>query len=267
MKSYPPIQFVLFRFLLGIYSLYFFLSLLNYTPILLASDGLYPLSTASPFPNILIYYSRPPGPKLILFFFGLSAVLFAFGIFRRFNALILWYGWACLQNRLPFLSIPSEGYIGWLFLACTIIPKGEPIFKNKRSPQWKMPKEIFYGAWIVVAVSYSASGINKLFSPSWTEGQALEITYSSAIALQNFFTNWMKGNPKLMMVGTYLTLGLETLFAPLSLLSKLRPLMWGGMLGVHVLALLTLAIPEVSLGMILTHLFIMDVRWFKTSEV
>ncbi|MCB0339405.1 MAG: hypothetical protein KDD53_07365, partial [Bdellovibrionales bacterium] len=173
MNSYSSYQFAFFRIILGLYLVAILVYLLPYAPDLLSSS-----SVVSPGPNLsIIYYNFPnlltwfdSRGHLELYFYLMivCAFFFAMGLFRRTLAVVLWYLWACIFNRNPLMNNPAISSVGWLLLASAIVPSGEGLsFFKKKDPNWRMPKPLYICAWLVMATSYSFSGITKLSSETW----------------------------------------------------------------------------------------------------
>lgn len=223
--------------------------------------GLFRDLEATPFPNPLMA-ENPIWPPLFLAVLAVLGLGYAAGLQRKAVALLLWYGWACLINRLPFITIPSEGYVGWLLLASLLVPFGEGLALDRRDPGWQLPAGVFAGAWIVQALSYSASGVGKLWSPSWIDGSALGIVLESALVRPTGLATLLASLPPLaLQVATWTFLALEVLVAPLCLTSWGRQLAWSAMVLVHLVMLALVDITSVSLGMLIFHAFTFDARW------
>ena len=62
-------------------------------------------------------------------------------------------------------------------------------------------------------------------------------------------------------------LGAELLAAPLSIRWRGRRVAWTAMVLVHLGILLTVRIPELSLGMLSFHLLTMDARWWARTRL
>jgi hypothetical protein len=67
----------------------------------------------------------------------------------------------------------------------------------------------------------------------------------------------------LLQVSTWGALGLELLFAPLALLARARPWIWATMLALHLGLIVIIDFTDLSLGMVMLHLFTFDPRWFR----
>jgi hypothetical protein len=71
--------------------------------------------------------------------------------------------------------------------------------------------------------------------------------------------------PGLSAALSLFVLGAELLSAPLSIRWRGRMVAWTAMVLVHLGILLTVRIPELSLGMLSFHLLTMDARWWATQ--
>ena len=111
---------------------------------------------------------------------------------------------------------------------------------NKKNHYWMMPKELFYGAWLVFSLSYSYSGIDKLSTLSWQHGDTLGFLYKSALVKNGPILDIILLFPDAVLKWiTWLFLGLEVFFAPLCIAQCTRVYAWGLMTLMHVIILLT----------------------------
>ncbi len=70
----------------------------------------------------------------------------------------------------------------------------------------------------------------------------------------------------LLRIGTWGALGLELGFAPLALLRKARPLIWVAMVALHCSLVLLVNFADVTMGMLLLHLFTFDPQWIRPKR-
>lgn len=87
-----------------------------------------------------------------------------------------------------------------------------------------MPPLMFAAAWVLMSLGYSYSGYTKLVSPSGT-------------------------------------LALELAYAPLALVRRARPWIWLAMVGLLGGRMVLIESAELSMGMLLLHLFTFDPQW------
>ena len=100
----------------------------------------------------------------------------------------------------------------------------------KPDPRWALPGGIFVGAWIVQALSYSASGVGKLWSPSWIDGSALSLILEGPLVRPTGLADLLAALPPIVLQAlTWTFLALEVMVAPLSLTAWGRPCAWGAM--------------------------------------
>jgi len=207
-------------------------------------------------PNILFYYDSPN------FVFGYVLSLLVASIFLiidfkcRLASLYLWYGLFCLFNRNPFISNPGLPFIGWILLSFVLIPE-------KRRNQFKLPKEIYYGFWLITALSYTISGIHKLQCPSWIDGTALEHVLSGVLARDNSLVKFLLMSDIGLKVNTWISLFGETTFLFFGLFENLRPFYWLLILGLHIGVILTVNFTDLTLGMLIAHLYLFDLDWIR----
>jgi hypothetical protein len=268
---YPARQFAVFRILFGALLAVHCASLIPYAGELFGDEGYFATAESAGlrvrllFPSILSIDGSTASVRGLLAAQVVLSAAFAAGIWRRPAAILLWYGLTCLVNRNPGIQNPAHAFLGWLCLASALVPSGEPwrlLGRGEESTAWAMPRRLFQGAWIVMALAYTASGAGKLKSPEWLDGTA--ITY--VLGMPYVRGEWLREAAAvvplpLVRLATWGVLGTELLFAPLSLHRLGRPLVWSAGVALHLALLPILRFPELTAGMLLVHLFTFDVRW------
>lgn len=196
------------------------------------------------FPNILALCDKPWFVTGLLLFATAASVAFLLGWRDRAAAVAIWYVLACLFGRNPLILNPAMPYLGWLLLAhAADLPR----------------RDFLRVAWIVMAASYAYSGWTKLAGPSWVDGSAIEMILRNPLARPGFARDLLTSMPAGMLrVLTWSVLALELSFAPLALSSRMRPWIWAAMLGLHVGLILTIQFAELSIGMVLLHLYTLE---------
>jgi predicted DCC family thiol-disulfide oxidoreductase YuxK len=113
-----------------------------------------------------------------------------------------------------------------------------------------------------MALGYSYSGITKLGSRSWADGTAIYYVLENPLARPGIVRDLLVSLPDpLLRAATWGALGLELLFVPLALFRRLRPLLWSALLAMHLVLLVLIDCTDLSLGMIVLHLFTFDPAW------
>jgi predicted DCC family thiol-disulfide oxidoreductase YuxK len=182
-------------------------------------------------------------------------------------AVLLWYGWACLFNRNIFIGNPGLPMVGWLLLACALIPPGEPLSFEQKNPEWKMPSALFWGAWALMAVGYTVSGIHKLGSPSWVNGTAILRLLENPLARDVPWREWILEGPSVFpRLMAYSSLVMEVFFLPLAIFRFTRPWIWLGMVSMHLGILTMVNFADLTTGVLMLHLFTFDPRWIPARS-
>ncbi len=266
MKTMSAWQFTLFRIVFGSYLAAHFLHLAPWAGELFGKDGVMPDPALNPahglFPNPL---DLPlSGGVLTAITVGLAVVslLFAAGQWRRTAAVVLWFGWTALFHRNNLIANPSLPYVGLLLVLTLLVPTGEPWSRGPRNTDWAMPKWVFRSAWILMAAGYTFSGITKLPSESWTDGSAMRFLLENPLARPGWIRDLMLALPDgVLRLMTWGTLAAELLFLPLALWSRSRPWIWLTLVGMHLGILAVVDFADLSLGMLMLHLFTFDPAW------
>ena len=120
----------------------------------------------------------------------------------------------------------------------------------------------------MLALSYSYSGYSKLLSPSWVSGDAVGYVLENPLARDYFlrdFLLWLP--PILVMLVTWGILYVELLFAPIVLFRRARPWMWSAMLVVQFGFAFLLNFADLTIAMLLFHLFTFDPAWIRDRKL
>lgn len=255
-------QFRIFRVLFGTYLAIHFAMLVPYANELFGSSGLLADPTLNPahglFPNPLDLPLPATLVTALPAILALASVLFLLEIARPAMAVILWFGWTALFHRNNLIANPSIPYIGLLLVLCAITPTGR---------SWCMPVWVPRCAWILLASGYTFSGLTKLGSASWLDGSAIGRLLDNPLARPGFCRDLLLTMPEwLSPTLTWGTLGLEILFAPLALSRRLRPWVWLAACGMHLGIIAVVDFADLSLGMLMIHLFVFDRRWIGSRS-
>ncbi|HKQ64911.1 MAG TPA: DCC1-like thiol-disulfide oxidoreductase family protein [Methylomirabilota bacterium] len=266
-------QYSVVRAIFGAYLCVHLLHLVPWGAEIFSREGLLPDSSLSPltrlFPNVLALWDTPVGVTALLLAGAALSVLFAIGWWDRAAAFGLWYIWACLFGRNPLISNPGLPFVGWLLLAHACVPSapyGSVAAAGRVDPGggWRMPPAIFGAAWIVMALGYSYSGYTKLVSPSWVDGTAVRYVLENPLARPTPLRDALLALPDwALRLQTWGALSLELLVAPLALIRRFRPWLWLALTGMHFGLMALIDFADLSLGMLMLHLFTLDPAWIS----
>ncbi len=269
-KHYSSCHYSAFRIIFGTYLFVHFIALIPTSPDIWSDQGLLADPSANftygIFPNLLDHFDRPFEIQMFIVLNATLSLGVVFGYWRRTCCLLLWYGWACLFHRNNLISNPAIPFVGWLLIANTLIPTGEPLSfsKPKQAHQtWKMPSSLFYGAWVIVALSYALSGIDKCQSPSWLDGSAIAHLLQNPLARDWALREWLIACPPWSLSWlTWSVLALELAFGLLCIWRRTRPWAWFLIMAMHLGILSVVNFTDLSFGVMMIHFFTFDPRWF-----
>jgi predicted DCC family thiol-disulfide oxidoreductase YuxK len=266
-------QYSLYRAVLAVYLLAHFLPFLPWGRKALWNEEVRPPEAASSllyvYPNVPIPSASLPTIAVLLTAGAVLSVFVGMGLYDRAAALGLWYIETCLVARDALLANPNIPFVGWLLLAHVFLPPapyGSWAARGRVDPGggWRMPPATFAAAWIVLAISYTYSGYTKLVSPFWRDGTALARLLDNPVAHPSWLRETLLGLPSwLLHLGTWTMLAFELAFAPLALLPRLRPWLWGITLSMQLALLVLIDFADLSLGMVMFHLFACDPGWIR----
>ena len=188
---------------------------------------------------------------IVQFLFILKAVLFILLLYKPYRKMalvshILILSYLFFINR--FFYTPEMAYLHFLFFCLLFCPKEEGEF---------MPSYVFKPFEIVVYLSYTFSGYFKMNSLFWMDGWFLTrfLTNNQVVLPYLDGYDWTSS---IFYYLSFFVLSLE-LFAVMALFSPmLKVIFWTGLTLMHVTIFVITDLTEVSFGMIVTHLFLLD---------
>lgn len=266
-------QYSLYRVVFGAYLFVHFAMLLPFGTELFSDRGVLADGHVSPFltlfPNLFLISDSPGFVTAVLVAGTILALFFAAGSHDRSAAFCLWIVWASLFGRNPLISNPGLPYVGLLLLIHVGLPSapyGSLAMRGRADPGggWYMPRAFQRVAWILMSVGYSYSGFTKLVSPSWRDGSALRLVLENPLARPGGLRHLLLELPDFVLRPmTWGALTFELGFVVFALLRPLRPLAWAAMLFMHLGLMLLIDFADLSLGMVMLHLFTFDPAWIR----
>lgn len=270
-------QYSVFRVLFAAYLFVHFAYLAFWAADIFSDQGMVADASLSPliyaFPNILAVFDSPAFVTAFAAAAALAAIPFGLGKWDKAAAIFMWFALACFVGRNPLITNPATPYAGWMLLAHVFItsaPYGSLSARGRPDPRggWSMASGIFLAAWIVLALTYSYSGYTKLLSPSWVAGENIRFVLDNPLARDWFLRDLFLAAPDALLKGlTWFILAIELLFAPLCLIRALRPWLWAGMLFVQFGFAFLLNFPDLTIAMLLFHMFTFNPAWLKAKSL
>lgn len=239
---------------IGGYLFVHFLTLLPFATELFSNQGMLPDAALSPlsraFPNILAVWDTPFALRVLLTTALVASAMLALGVEKRVAALFLAYVWACLLGRNPLIRNPSIPFLGLMLITIALEPDSDDDAARDLRKRLR-------GAFLaVLALGYSYSALTKLPSASWISGHAFIALLDNPLARDTALRGWLlAGAPALSVVASYAVLALELGYAPLSLFPRMRLPLSLLMVAMHIGLVILVDFADLSLGMLLAHLF------------
>jgi hypothetical protein len=230
-NAYPRRQFVLARACLGALLCYQLLTLLPYAKHLVEPEIAFALLAVG----------------------GAAAGLFAAGYARKPAAVVAWLAIVGVMFRNPGLYDFDWDYLPWLLLAT--------VFVDDDERDVRVPRLLYVGAWAVLAVSYTFSGISKFLQPEWRHGEVVRMVLGLTLSRVDLPADPPVLLLALMRVATWFTLFAETAFLPLALFRRTRPWALLFMTFVQIGIGSFVRVTELNLALLVFHLFVLEAGW------
>ena len=279
-KSISPYQFAVFRIGFGVYLCIHFVHLLPYGNELFGHTGIIDDPSLNPlhgiFPNPLVKFGTSTFVTLYLGVAIFLSLLLALGIFRRTTCLLLWFIWASLFNRNNLISNPGIPYVGLILILSALLPPGDRLSiklqarqkSTNNDPPWVYPAFVYWTAWGLLAVGYTFSGLVKLESPSWINGEAIRLLLDNPLARPGAVRDVSLNLPIIVLKAmTWGALVLEIAFLPLSCHRITRFYVWLLVIGMHVGIVSLVDFADLTFGMLMIHWFTLDPNWFPRPRM
>lgn len=273
-NNIDPFQFSLFRIAIGVYLFFHFIFLYPFSAEMFGAEGMIDSPDLNPtnvlFPvNLLNWFDNELFLKGFMGVLIVLSLILIVGFKRRWTAAILLYAWIALFNRNNLTLTPGIAFIGWFLLVMVFIDEGEPFsLTKKEQPNWEMPQVVYAGAWLLMSLSYTLSGIDKLFSPSWVDGSAINKLLYSPLARDSYLVDILSNQSSYILMGvTYIVLLAELLFFPFALFSKIKPVVWTLMVLIHIGIIILMNISDIAICMLIVHVFTFNSAWLKNIRL
>ncbi|MFY9345262.1 MAG: hypothetical protein WAT39_22420 [Planctomycetota bacterium] len=115
-----------------------------------------------------------------------------------------------------------------------------------------------------MSAGYSFSGWTKLVSPSWCDGSALARVLENPLARPGGLRLVLLDLPPVVLQAmTWGVLALELGFVLFAASRRLRPFAWLAMLLMHGGLVMLIDFADLSVGMVMLHLFTFDPAWLR----
>jgi hypothetical protein len=106
----------------------------------------------------------------------------------------------------------------------------------------------------------------KLLSPSWIDGTAFFHILNNPLARPGIIRDAPLHVPRVwLQIATWTSLAAELIFLPMSLGLTTRKVAWLAMSGLQIAILCVVNFADLTLAMLLAHLFTFDPRWLPLS--
>lgn len=245
----------------GIYLFHHFFVLYPSAIELFSSKGMIPDSTDLPsyglVPNLLFHYDSPIFINYFVIGMMILSTSLCFEYFRSISSFLLFCGWNMLLNRNPFITNPGMAYDGLLLLVISVCSSS--ISKNKI---------LSHGIWLIIGLSYTASGLHKLQCKSWLDGDAIYYVLTGPLARDNIIV-WFLVNMiprEFLKLVTWGSLFIEISFLFLGCFHHMRKWYWLAIMGFHLGIIATVNFADLTLGVMMIHVFTFDTEWLKLTR-
>jgi len=266
-------HFLLLRAVLGVYLAAYFACRVPFAAELYGPAGMISDPSANVSSQYLPVLDAPfaseATAQILLLSFAVAGVLFALGIARRTCAILIWLGLMLLVHRNNLTLNIGLSYLGWLILATVLVPTGEggvwPSRNSGSNREWRFPRTLTYGAWLVFGLSYTFAGFEKIAQPEWLEGSALRhilqqpLSYSWASSLAEVAPE------TLLRAASWSALLCECACLGMIVIAPGRLCAWLSLTAMQLGILLSLDLYDLSLAVLLFHALIFDPSWLPRS--
>ncbi len=256
--------FSLLRILFGLWLTLHFINIFPYASEIYSLEGVKVLGAELYLKTTFALLRSPMGIKCIVTLAIFSSILFTLKYYRFVNSIILFIIWIFLFHQNLLTYNPGVPYVGWFLLVFIVSPTNEcRFFWKKPVDNFVFPPILFWGIWILMSMTLATSGIHKwFFSPLWKEGLAVKYILNYPATRFSFLINFYLKLPLIFQkIFTWLLLVMESSIVIGFIFSRWRKITWFLSFLLHLGILITLKFAELSLVMMLFHLFLVEEKW------
>lgn len=256
--------FAFARFSIGVYSFIFFYQMLQFPESLLGLQKLEFLKI--PLPPFHWAIGKIDLRPVLLIACGAS-VLLALGILRRWMGAVLWLSLVFVICHNSLIREIQFDYLGWLFLLFAFVPSGEPgTLIPKEKPGWAFPRAFYFATLTCFGASYTLSGLSKITSAEWNNGEMLEAYFAIGFGLGDFGA-WGAAQPRsVLAVLSYFVAITELIALPLLSFSRTRPWIWAALTLGQIVMVISSRVNHISILLVFFHLLLINEEWWKSGN-
>lgn len=184
-----------------------------------------------------------------------SAFAFCIGFKTKLSQIMLWIVLLSVQNRIPYINEGADIYIRVIFFWSLFLPLGKKFtFRNLMSKPENSTSPIYstvdsialYVYSVQIGLVYLCSVLVKAKTSYWPSGRALELAFQVDV-VRGQFAELLLPHTGILHFLTYLTLGVQfvgflALVCPPNFMKRLRVIIFGTLIGMHLGIALTLAV-------------------------
>jgi uncharacterized membrane protein YphA (DoxX/SURF4 family) len=259
--------FSLWRIAFGTYLSWYSANLLLFADELYSHNGFYAISPFNTyFPSILQWYDPVWVTIAVVLLQLVGALMIAVGWHRPVGAGMYLFAAATLFQRNPFTEGPYMAFIYLVIAMLVIIPSQErwslDKHRSKHNVTWYMPSYCYLTVLLSLGIGYSLSGLDKFLALGWQTGDALFYMFNGPLTYNIIYVDWLRSLPApFIALLTWFVGGVMLFCLPAFYFHLTRKYFWLFLTMMFVFVLFVFNIPQVSLGVLLTHFFVFDHRW------
>ncbi len=262
--------FIWWRFLFGVYFMYYSIRMIPYVEELYGESGIVSdISlnwTYGLFPNIFSVF--PGAGTAFILYVGIIifAGLLAFGYVPRISALGIWYAQTALYNRDILTSEPSLAFVGLLLVTLALVPNQPKLSLKKTKEKVVVPYFVFFLPVIIFCLTFTVSALDKTISSSWISGTALIHMLDMGIMKDNFIAHFFYAHSEVTSIASYLAMFVQLVCLPLLILGLYRVALLLNM-AAFICIFYLIDINQVIYGMLFFYsFFLLDVDFSKNAK-
>lgn len=269
MHLYPSLLFSIFVRLLGSYMLVYGLLLIPHAALLYSNVGYLPTAELNNLPvwaSIFSTFDTPVAVTVCMATYAFLGALLVLGIRQPFIPFMAWIFYCSFQNRNVLTSNPGTDLIGFLLIFLTIAFFSTWLLRIRRSATYALPQPLYEGAWFIMGLAFTTSGLRRLGGHAWSEGTGLR----EALAIIPSAEHWLAITAHhlismipawLMHIVNFAVVGLFVFSLPLAMVPRARPYLLVAHYSIFGTLLLIGDIAQIIFAVLLFFLLLSDVLW------
>ncbi len=251
---------------LGLFIFFYSIVSIPSATLIYSNQGVLPDYSLNNLPQAVSIFNFVDTPAFIIGTLGALSLVGAGMLLRITHAALPFLAWILyisFQNRNIFTMHPTTDVVGFMLFLYTLLLL---FVSKKEGPNSYIPATLYHGSWLLLGLTFTMSGLDRLRNEEWLSGAALNGFFNIIPVASNIFSQTLhhvfSNLPQpLLWLLTWFVAGTFTLALPFALYTNTRKILLGVLFVFFFVVLLISELRQVVFGLFLFFLFLSDIYY------